>query len=121
MKKIYLVIKAKEATLKLDYDYFLKRRKLTTANLIRNNQVSSYEEFVSVLVRLKVAPPSEVVFNSALNEINMQNNNTKKVKNESTKQKKNTKQSTGRSASRKRKPVTTKRTRKTGNSSVSKT
>jgi hypothetical protein len=106
--------------LKLDYNYFLKRRKLTTHSLIKRNEISSYEELVTLLKRLKVAPPSEVVFNSALNEINM-HNNTKDVKDEPAKQKKNTKQSKVGSASRKRKSTQAKSTRKTRNSSISKT
>ena len=106
--------------MKLDYNYFLKRRKLTTQSLIKRNEISSYEELVTLLKRLKVAPPSEVVFNSALNEINM-HNNTKDVKDEPAKQKKNTKQSKVGSASRKRKSTQAKSTRKTRNSSISKT
>ena len=107
--------------MKLDYNYFLKRRKLTTQSLIKRNEISSYEELVTLLKRLKVAPPSEVVFNSALNEINM-HNNTKDVKDEPAKQKKNTKQSKVGSTSRKRKSSTqAKSTRKTRNSSISKT
>jgi len=106
--------------LKLDYNYFLKRRKLTTQSLIKRNEISSYEELVTLLKRLKVEPPSEVVFNSALNEINM-HNNTKDVKDEPAKQKKNTKQSKVGSASRKRKSTQAKSTRKTRNSSISKT
>ena len=45
--------------MKLDYDYFLQRRNLTTAKIVKSNNLKSYESLVALLHELKVLPPPE--------------------------------------------------------------
>ena len=45
--------------MKLDYDYFLQRRGITTELIIASNNLKTYEEFVKLLDGLKVKPPKE--------------------------------------------------------------
>tara|TARA_Y100001937_G_scaffold20551_1_gene28662 strand:+ start:66 stop:446 length:381 start_codon:yes stop_codon:yes gene_type:complete len=45
--------------MKLDYDYFLQRRNLTTAKIVKSNNLKSYEALVALLHELKVLPPPE--------------------------------------------------------------
>jgi len=49
--------------MKLDYDYFLMRRNITTVTIIKTNNIKTYGEFVKLLVTLKVIPPDEEYFN----------------------------------------------------------
>jgi hypothetical protein len=67
--------------MKLDYEYFLMRRNLTTEQLIRNNNVNSYEEFCTILLQLRVKPPSEEIFNLTFSAIkSIEKNNDDKEK-----------------------------------------
>ena len=45
--------------MKLDYNYFLQRRNLTTDKIINSNKITTYSEFVELLLLLKVKPPSK--------------------------------------------------------------
>ena len=56
--------------MRLSYNYFLQRRKVTTKSLIEINKVKTYDEFVNLLERLRVTPPIENIFNNAYLEIN---------------------------------------------------
>ena len=45
--------------MKLDYNYFLQRRGLTTKSIVESNKLETYEELVSLLKSLRVIPPKE--------------------------------------------------------------
>jgi len=55
--------------MKLSYEYFLQRRKLTTRGLILSNQIKNYSEFIQLLNRLKVQAPAENIFHEAYSEV----------------------------------------------------
>ena len=50
--------------MKLDYNYFLQRRNLTTKKIIDTNSIKTYESFVRLMYDLKVIPPPEEEINS---------------------------------------------------------
>jgi len=102
-----------EGTLRLDYDYFLKRRNLTTHMIIINNNITQYSKFVELLKRLKVRPPQEDVFNAAMEGLKPIPGAVNEIKNEPNKEKKDARQPKPRRASRKgTAKSTTRRSRK---------
>lgn len=89
--------------MKLDYEYFLMRRNLTTEQLIRSNNINSYEEFCTILLQLRVNPPPEDNFNLAFSAIKpVEKNNNDKEKQGLRGKKNSTRKTTTRSTSSKK-------------------
>ena len=43
--------------MKINYNYFLQRRNLTTKTIIESNKIKNYKELLLLLETLKVEPP----------------------------------------------------------------
>ena len=44
------------------YDYFVKRRKLKTENIIRFNNLDTYEKFCEYMKQIRVLPPKKTEY-----------------------------------------------------------
>jgi len=47
------------------YDYFVKRRKLKTENIIRFNNLDTYEKFCEYMKQIRVLPPKKTEYEEA--------------------------------------------------------
>ena len=56
--------------MRLDYKYFLQRRNLTTQQLIKNNNIQSYEDFLIILDGLRVKHIPKIEFDEAYSIVN---------------------------------------------------
>ena len=71
--------------MKTNYEYFLKRRNLTTKTIIESNKIKDYKELLILLERLKVSPPPFEEVSQYFIKEEGKKNETKKNKNLDTK------------------------------------
>jgi hypothetical protein len=64
----------------INYNIFSQRKKFNVLNVVKSNELFDYEKFCSFFVNIKVEPPSEDYFKRVMEKINLEKQESEKVK-----------------------------------------